>query len=174
MNIIFLDIDGVLNSQVFFEKTLLTSKNPKTELKNQVRKGIIERLEFYRKQICPERMAWLNKLCEETDSVIVVSSTWRKNKTIEELQEILNYAGAKFKVVGLTPVCACRMRGCEIRSWLDQNGRDYLPYDYVIIDDDSDMLLWQQGHFFQTDGYSGLTPNTCYRIKKYFNKHLTL
>ena len=43
-------------------------------------------------------------------------------------------------------------------------------YNYVIIDDDSDMLLNQQEHFFNTDYYSGLTHNTCYRIKRFFNK----
>jgi hypothetical protein len=42
--------------------------------------------------------------------------------------------------------------------------------NYVIIDDDSDMLLHQAEHFFLTDNYSGLTPNTCYKIKRYLTK----
>ena len=54
--------------------------------------------------------------------------------------------------------------------WLREFGNKYSPYNYVIIDDDSDMLLWQANHFFQTDSYSGLTPNICYRIKRYFNE----
>ena len=41
-------------------------------------------------------------------------------------------------------------------------------YRFAIIDDDSDMLLNQQFNFFQTDNYSGLTPNICYRIKRFF------
>ena len=40
--------------------------------------------------------------------------------------------------------------------------------NYAIIDDDSDMLLWQKDNFFQTDSYSGLTPTTCYKIKNFF------
>ena len=38
----------------------------------------------------------------------------------------------------------------------------------LSVDDDGDMLLWQQHNFFQTDNYSGLTPNICYKIKRFF------
>jgi hypothetical protein len=32
------------------------------------------------------------------------------------------------------------------------------------------MLLWQQHNFFQTDNYSGLTPTTTYKIKRFFTQ----
>jgi DTW domain-containing protein YfiP len=102
MNVIFLDIDGVLNCQVFYEKTV---KEAKKELKKQVKKGEVERLLFYKKQIDPERMTWLNHLCTETNSVVVVSSTWRKGNAFEELKNILAFCGATFKIVDVTPYC---------------------------------------------------------------------
>jgi len=148
--IIFLDIDGVLNCQVFYDR---------------VDKGSQERV----RNICNERVSWLNDLCEKIEADVVVSSTWRLGKTVEYLQKLLNDAGATFKVIDKTPDLrgeGC-LRGNEIYLWLKKN-RDYEFKNYVIIDDDSDMLLWQQNHFFKVDSYSGLTPNTCYKIKRFF------
>jgi len=51
---------------------------------------------------------------------------------------------------------------------IKEHGVNYYDfYKYAIIDDDSDMLLNQEQNFFQTDNYSGLTPNTCYKIKRF-------
>jgi hypothetical protein len=88
---------------------------------------------------------------------------------------MFDYCGGSFKVIDKTPILDCRTRGCEIHQWLKDNIKEetygclYFDfYKYAIIDDDSDMLLQQQDHFFQTDNYAGLTPNICYRIKNYF------
>lgn len=174
-NLIFLDIDGVLNCQLFYETQQFKDyKEAKKSLRKAVKSEQIERLEYYSHQICKDRIRMINGLCEETNSVVVVSSTWRSGKSIEELQQIFDFCGGTFKVIDKTPHDNCRIRGVEIKQWLDANciklfgvhSHDF--YRYAIIDDDSDMLLWQQDHFFQTDNYSGLTPNTCYRIKRYF------
>jgi hypothetical protein len=170
-NVIFLDIDGVLNSELFYRERHEKSQK---EAKKAVKRDEIERLEYYKSNICLERIQWLNELCEETDSVIVVSSTWRSGKSIQDLQEMFNYCGATFIVVGKTGHCECRIRGVEIRQWLEKHCMEYFGvnyydfYRYAIIDDDGDMLLWQQDHFFQTDNWSGLTPTTCYKIKRFF------
>lgn len=174
-NIIFLDIDGVLNCQLHYESMQFRDyKEAKKVLRKSVKAQKIERLDFYKSQICLERVKWLNGLCKETDAKIVVSSTWRMGKTVEELQEIFNYCGGTFEVISKTGHTGYE-RGTEISKWLQENiteenyGCMYFDfYRYAIIDDDSDMLLNQQMHFFQTDGYSGLTPNTCYKIKRFF------
>jgi len=174
-NIIFLDIDGVLNCELYYKGTQFNDyKSAKKELRKQVKSENIGRMEYYGSQICTDRIKLLNELCQETESKIVVSSTWRMTKSKEELQDILNNSGATFTVLDKTGHCECRTRGCEIYKWLQDNcmkhfgvhGHDF--YRYAIIDDDSDMLLNQQNHFFQTDTWSGLTPNTCYRIKRFF------
>lgn len=175
MNIIFLDIDGVLNGQFLYEKSI---KGVKKELKNKVKKNAIGRDEFYASQLCTDRISWLNELCISTESKVVISSTWRKNKTIPELQTILNNSGANFEIIGFTPDLRHEhcVRGNEIYSWIERN-KEYLCITsssdfntYVIIDDDSDMLYWQRNNLFLTDCYSGLTPNICYKIKRFFSK----
>ena len=159
--IIFLDIDGVLNCQLFYDK------RGKSE-------SIIEHPD---NQICKERVAWLNKLCEDVDASVVISSTWR-HSGLEYCRGVLQRAGATFDIIGITPDLrggGC-VRGNEIYQWIQKNSEKlfntpyYDFYDYAIIDDDSDMLLWQKDNFFQTDPYSGLTPTTCYKIKRFFTK----
>lgn len=158
--IIFLDIDGVFNCQTFYSK----------------RKVIIDKslTEYRINQICKERISWFNELVEDIDANVVVSSSWR-SIGIEDLQKTFDGAGGTFKVHDITPYGGKgTVRGCEIKMWLEKNitkekyGINYHDfYRYAIIDDDSDMLLKQQNHFFQTDNYSGLTPNTCYKIKRF-------
>lgn len=173
-NLIFLDIDGVFNCQLFFEsQKYMDYKEAKKQLRKAVKSKEIERLEYYQSQICKERLGWFNELCEETNSVVVLSSTWRK---IEGIEEILKQCGATFQLVGKTGQCNFGTRGCEIQQWLATNCKELFgvhgsDFDrYAIIDDDSDMLLPQAPHFFQTDNYSGLTPLTCYKVKRFLTK----
>ena len=161
--IIFLDFDGVLNCGIYYkqlQKTISTNK-----------------YEYYKTHICPERISWFNELCSETNSKVVISSSLRRGKSVEELQNILNYCGATFEIIGKTDYTGYE-RGTEISKWIRDNIKYethkkhyYDFYNYVIIDDDSDMLLNQKEHFFQTDNYSGLTPTICYKIKRYINRN---
>lgn len=166
MRIIFLDIDGVLNCDIFF------NGRTKTQLKKAVKKGDINRINYYKSQICPERLSWLNELCSEFDIKVVLSATMRK-RGLEHCRNVLTGCGATFEIIDTTPIFDSNcVRGNEILMWIKEHEEIVGPYydykDYVIIDDDSDMLLWQKEHFFQTDTYSGLTPNTCYKIGRFF------
>jgi hypothetical protein len=172
--LIFLDIDGVFNCQIFYHsKQFSDYKEAKKSLRKSLKKKEIERLEYYQSQICRERIAWFNKLCEELNAKVIISSTWRMGKTVEQLQEILNHCGGIFEIIGKTDHTGYE-RGTEIAKWLRDNikheihGCHYYDFHkYAIIDDDSDMLLNQRFNFFQTDNYSGLTPNICYKIKRF-------
>lgn len=160
MNLIFLDIDGVLNCQLFYEE--------------QKEKGG----SYIENQICKERVGWFNELCKGCEAKVVISSTWRMGRTIEELREIFLEVGATFEIIDKTPVLRGQgyVRGNEIQLWIEKNiegltGLSYFDFHtYAIIDDDSDMLYQQRNNLFLTDTYSGLTPNTCYRIKQFFKK----
>lgn len=172
--IIFLDIDGVLNCQIYYESQQFKDyKEAKKVLRKAVKADEIEAIEYYSSQICKERIKMLNDLCLEIDAKVVISSTWRRNKSLELMQEIFKQNGATFEIISQTP-CTGYERGTEISLWLKENicleihGCNYYDFHkYAIIDDDSDMLLNQQFHFFKTDNYSGLTPNTCYKIKRF-------
>lgn len=170
--IIFLDIDGVLNSEVDYEK------EP-------------EDLKRYH-DIALRPLKLLDGLIDETKAKIVVSSTWRSSTHTQILTEVLGkpidnttrlqmiFKTRGFKnwksIIDVTPVLRGDgiVRGCEIRHWIN-NHEDILNCDYsdfstyVILDDDSDMLLWQQNHYIKIDGYVGLTINNCYKAKYILN-----
>lgn len=182
-NIIFLDVDGVLNCELFYVKRYkhLTRydnipfyKTVKKHLRKLVKKKKISRMEYYQDEMCPDRMALLNKLCIETDSAVVLSASMRASWDVLELNKIFQACGATFTIIDKTGHCIDRIRSVEIHNWLKDNtmkwfGVNYYDfYRYAIIGDDSDMLLWQQNHFFHTDNYYGLTPNICYKIKRFF------
>lgn len=163
--IIFLDVDGVLNCQLFY-----TERHKKRKGKFPKRQS---KMAYYKDNICSERLSWLNGLCEEVKAKVVISSSWRHGKTVKELRAIFKYVGATFEIIDKTPNTNCE-RGTEISKWLSENIQpenagchSFDFHRYAIIDDDSDMLWNQRFNFFQTDNYSGLTPNTCYKIKRF-------
>jgi hypothetical protein len=176
-NLIFLDVDGVLNCQLHYEsKQFIDYRDAKKQLRKDVKGGIIDRMEYYESQICKRRLEWLNQLCVDTNAKVVISSSWRLGKTVEQLRDVFAHCGATFEIIDKTDYTGYE-RGTEISKWLkehitevDYGCKYYDFYNYVIIDDDSDMLLNQASHFFQTDNYSGLTPTTCYKIKRYLLK----
>ena len=188
--VIFLDVDGVLNCQLLYEEqhrwdmfkpwrhlwrikvlvknllgisTTVSLANYKPNPKHKIFKY---RLQRFKSQTCQKRLGWLDELCKELDLKIVISSVWRRHFNLEEWSRALMELGFhNLKVIGITET-RHSLRGHEIQDWLDKYGAD----DFVIIDDDSDMLPEQSKHFFQTDSYSGITPNTLYRIKRYLTQ----
>ncbi len=166
--LIFLDFDGVLNSQLFYVRR----KNGEFSTHD---------LALCR-DIDPEAVELLNNLIKKTDAKVVVSSTWRLGRTIKELQEILESAGFVGEVIDKTPSMNhgqygdCILRGNEILAWIKANkdivGGYYDTYRrYVILDDDSDFLLWQRENFFHCDAYAGLTPNVVYKAARFLNSY---
>lgn len=151
--LIFLDIDGVLNSQEWFEK------RKKLKPDSSVR-------EFYMNDLDPEAVARFKMLVMDVNAEVVLSSTWRlyedRAKLVDEVV---------CDILSSTEECTSRIRGAEIQMWIHKNikldDREHLRY--AIIDDDSDMLLWQKDDFFQTSFLHGLTDEICDKIRKHFN-----
>lgn len=137
---LFLDFDGVLNCSRTFGEPVNGIVHPKID------------------PIDPECIRNLNRvtLSYHLSLNIVVSSTWRKTRTIKELDDLLEDHGLKgFNVIDKTPVLNKR-RGYEIRDWL----LDHPEYNaglWCIVDDDNDMLPEQQERFVQTTFKDGLT-----------------
>jgi len=126
------------------------------------------------------RVELLNELIEKTKAKVVISSNWRKTRTVKELQKLLECKGFKGEIIGLTPCLQfvglenydySVPRGNEIKAWLETNkgilNNKISKVSYVIFDDDSDMLLWQREHFFWVDPYCGLTPNIIYKAIRF-------
>lgn len=118
--IIFLDIDGVLN--VYCE-------------------GRDEYGCTFHKHF-EDNLRWI---IEQTNAKIVISSTWRMDG-LEVIKEMWNKRNLAGEIIDVTPVIDICNRGQEIQYWLDRNNVS----NYVIIDDDTDMLDSQMNNFVRT------------------------
>lgn len=164
MKVIFLDIDGVLNSDLWFQTLEDRGKS----------------LNRFESDFDPVAVKNLQYIIDKTGAKLVISSCWRSTRTVEELQELMNKVGIKCEVIGKTERLRGNFdipRGCEIKKYLRDNF-NYPPYDfqetnlekYVIIDDDSDMLLEQLNHFVQTSWREGLTHSKALACIRILNK----
>lgn len=123
MNIIFLDVDGVLNSL-----------NKLIELYNKTSKPH-SGSNFPFDENCLNN---LKILVEETNSQIVITSTWRKyQKDIKILFNELKKYDLDKQVIGYTPILN-KKREEEIIEYLNKLN---IKVNYVIIDDIRDMGL---------------------------------
>lgn len=66
-------------------------------------------------------------------------------------------------IYGITPGTTKRYRGEEIQMWLDEHPE---VTNYVIIDDDNDMLDSQESHLVQTSWYDGIQD---YNVERAIN-----
>ena len=134
MKIIFLDVDGVLN-------------NDDTTSTYRVFAGW-EKKCIYR----------LNHIIRKTDAAIVISSSWRMHRSMNEIIHLFNVEmGIRGTILGSTPVQNIEERGAEISAWMKffkkKIGRDI---DRFVIIDDVDPLMFQD-HWIETDTCIGLT-----------------
>ncbi len=136
LKIIFLDIDGVLNTG---------GTNSLYPWVNEINYKNWE----------PKLVKRLDWLCEKTGASVVISSTWRLlEKDINWWNTQFALAGAQHvNVIGCTGYSYNGFRGGEIISWL----HPVLPIidKYVCIDDDSDFYPWQPR--VRTKAFCGLT-----------------
>lgn len=158
MNIIFLDFDGVLNS----------TRSAVANLYKHSHHTSFRDREWA--ELDPIAIGLVDKLCKEAPAKVVISSTWRMNNNAEEFNKRFKAAGCKYiEVCGVTPVTSTGPRGREIDIYLSDN--TWIK-NYVIIDDDSDMLPSQQDHFVHTPYSNGLLIQHYHQALKILNpKH---
>jgi hypothetical protein len=157
MKIIFLDFDGVLNSDIYFNSSVF-----KTETRGMSQEEIM--LVAHRTHIDPIALQLLNKLVETSGATVVVSSSWRIGYTVEELNVMLKGCGATFEIVAATPRYPDYIeigwgrvptpRGDEIQGYL--NSLNEKPESFVILDDIDNMAHLKE-FLVLTDGEFGLT-----------------
>ena len=137
-------------------------------------------------RIDPDKCNMIKEICDATDASIVISSSWRMSdleKTIEAItNEEIVYGNQPFtipeRVVGVTNrMYSCKYgvaderygvcRGVEIDRYIVDHPE---ITNYVILDDDMDMLLTQKDNFIQTDGYDGISNKDVIKAIKILNK----
>lgn len=148
MKVLFLDIDGVLNSDTFY------LNRPKE----------IKHLPYPLSEFDPACVARLNRILDETKARLVVSSSWRHDTFINR---VLERAGIKTKIWDITPYGMGKPRGHEIKKFLSEHPN---IENYVILDDVANMLPEQQSHFVQTKYYYGLTDEDMIKAINILNK----
>lgn len=159
MKLLFLDIDGVMNSIT--------------------RSVVYGQWSYSAGGIDPVAVKLLRKIVSETGCSIVISSTWRSKFSIDFFKGL--FAGLGYSpedkwnevppIIGKTRVRFGELkdgtgkRGDQIQEYIDDWQDNAMPESfghgkithYVILDDDSDMLEKQLPHLVHTDTNVGLT-----------------
>ena len=140
MKVLFLDIEGVLNHENFFLKRAEMAEE------NNFLPYPLNQFD----PLCVERV---NRILDETDAKLVISSSWRFTKGLDI---ILTTVGLKHPIFDTTPCLPNKMRGEEVALWL----KNHPDFDtYAILDDDGDFLDEQKKYLVQTFFMEGLTDS---------------
>ena len=154
--IIFLDFDGVLNTE-HYQGLLQYQGKPWQD----------EHGAFF----APNAVKQLKRIIDATGADIVVESSWKYLglDAMKELWEIRNLPG---RVIDITPssvsdeylsnvdldnldASMLHCKGLEISSWLSEKGQSNTRY--VIIDDEYVVLESQSSNFILINPYEGIT-----------------
>jgi hypothetical protein len=140
MRVIFLDIDGVLNSVDWMMRG-------GSEIINYEDGGT---------QLDPKAVTLLESIVKNSGAKVVISSTWRRMYGYEQVAVFLRRHGFTGEVIGETPYFyePGKVRGDEIQAWLDEHPE--VKY-FAILDDDSDMAHLM-GRLVHTKYPHGLLP----------------
>ena len=147
MNIIFLDIDGVLNSSAYFEQNKGIGKGSR--------------------EISDYHLQMLAKIYHTCDAKIVLSSSWRELDDESDIhvywmyQYLLDeFARYNMEIISKTPVIDMN-RPLEIKTWLDSHdNKDDIRF--VSLDDD-----------FSKDKYDEYGIGNCLVKTNFFCKDLS-
>jgi hypothetical protein len=134
MNIVFTDIDGVLNPN-------------------------------WRKKWCKKSIKYYNDLCKEFNLRPVITSTWRLNYTIVELQAIFDEQGVLANILDYTPFIDQADRGLEIKAWLDKNNCD----KFIIFDDIVNNITPHIGNVIKCNTFIGISKSEYKEAVNYLN-----
>ena len=167
MKILFLDIDGVLNSKQAFKFWHHHRDQKRWENGLEHYKGTL--FQYLAQEFCPICLSNLEWIMREVEDLrIVVSSTWRLGKTVEMLKEIFEFSPIIANaILDKTPRLEDRIRGHEIQEWLDEQAFARIE-KFVIVDDDSDMDHLMD-RLVKTDNNVGLDYNKAREIIDRFN-----
>lgn len=152
MKIIFLDIDGVLNTD------------------RQIRKNQLKQIKDL--DFDTEAMVQLKRILEETKAKIVISSTWKTHRDSdgylwrEIIRNFNNYQIQKEVIYDVTPLLDENMkpetREIEIAEWIEQHKQ---VDKFIILDDQ-----WSMGklnkHFIRCQPFNGITEKIAEEVIK--------
>lgn len=135
MKVIFLDFDGVLNSEASF--------------RYEMRRKVLNVAETLSQVACSNLQYVLD---QDADVKLVITSTWRKVFSMDKIKNILNSYGVNpSRVLDKTPATMNGDRAHEINLWLDDHPN---VTTFVVLDDDPSVVN------VQTEGRGFVFPTT--------------
>lgn len=151
--IIFLDFDGVLNTEYYQGLLQFQGKQWQDE---------------YGAFFDPKVVRQLKRVIDTTGADIVVESSW-KYLGLEAMQELWRGRNLPGKVIDITPSLTDNAsKGEEIAAWLSEHATP--DTRYVIIDDEYVILDSQIPYFIWTNPYEGLTEEQADRAILILNR----
>ena len=150
--ILFLDFDGVLNTE-HYQGLLQYQSSPWQD--------------EYGAFFDPKAVKQLKRIIDATDADIVVESSWKYLglDAMKELWKVRNLPGT---IIDITPSLLGKNKGVEIASWLSKYAKQDIRY--VIIDDEYVILDSQLPHFILTNPYEGITEEQANRAISMLNE----
>lgn len=107
-----------------------------------------------------------NKVCLEFDLKPVISSTWRTNHSINQLQNIFTQNGLEVEIYDYTPILN-EPRGLEIESWLHSN-LNPIKDKWVVLDDSVRDITPYLNNVVQCRSWLGFTEDEYELVRKFF------
>lgn len=174
MKVIFLDIDGVMNSKTWYTK--MRAKN--WEWYHMAGK-------YLAYSINPRAVVLLNSIVEQTGAKIVLSSSWRLGPPLCSLQE--DFKKLNIDIFDKTP-CWGEYGVTDWKKEIDENGISKIKIiprgeiidkylsehpeveNYVILDDIDEFTKEQYSHFVQIKMEHGLTKRHVTKAIKILNE----
>lgn len=155
MKYIFLDVDGVLNSDIYMSSDQYFAECESLEIIPEGRQ-VMEKAHHL--HIDPAAMKLLNVLVERSEAKVILSSTWRIKYSLVEMNMMFQKRGATFQIADVTPAkMSYRPRGHDVSEYLSSMKRNgEVPEAFVILDD-IDAFSNLKNHFVQTSEDEGLT-----------------
>jgi hypothetical protein len=169
MKIIFLDIDGVLNSGRSFiaykhKQDEYTKENPSDPYWMKFTKCTIDEVS----------VGLLNRILVDFDAKIVLSSTHRMHfpdseYKLAQIQDYLSAFGVHGgRCIGYTDRLNS-IRGVEIKLWIDSHPEIEVE-NMVILDDSSDFLPEQMEFHVHCKGGHGITEQNYFDMTRLFGR----
>ena len=170
-NLLFLDIDGVVNTLMIWDKP----QGPNTIFKDG----------FYF-DLCHDKdgrvsnkqaVLWLSKLCLDYDLSIVITSSWLVGCAYNKIAEILRNSGLSkdVPIIGGISKNQSHTRGWQIEAWFNQMQLDPDKVNMVILDDDTDMMGFTKDfskYLVKCDTFVGFTHKEYVKASELLDEQL--
>lgn len=188
MPVMFLDCDGVLNSDRFIQEWISVHGDSKESMEEFKSRYFMHDGEPG--YVVPGLLERVRSICDITDCRIVWSSSWRENYWVQDPDSgdfRFDYAGIRKlwkakglpldRLLGCTPCLNLGRfsyvpRGVEIQEWLNENAAKYNIGRVAIVDDDEDAIVgveYDGARLFRTQFEEGLTADIADNIIQWLN-----